>query len=112
MKTINIIVGDRGHPESVNRGWPLNTGFTVSHSHSLYCLLNAGVNSTTSVEELKEIGDNLVEKVQTGELSQQADLEVISLSMSDPIPEPVDPTGGVRATNETGKERFCCSCHS
>lgn len=62
-----------------------------------------GVNSTTSVEELKKVGDDLVEKVQTGELSQKADLDVVSLSISDPIPEPVDPTGGVRATNETGK---------
>ena len=41
--------------------------------------------------------------VQTGEFSQQANLDVVSLSISDPIPEPVDPTGGVRATNETGK---------
>lgn len=44
-----------------------------------------------------------MEKVQTGELSQKADLDVVSLSISDPISEPVDPTGGVRATNETGK---------
>lgn len=47
-----------------------------------------------------------MEKVQTGELSQKADLDVVSLSISDPIPEPVDPTGGVRATNETGKKVF------
>lgn len=65
--------------------------------------MTTGVNRTTSIEELKQVGDNLVEKVQTGELAQQAQLEVVSLSLSDPIPEPVDPTGGVRATNETGK---------
>ena len=62
-----------------------------------------GVNNTLSFEELKEVGDKLVEKVQTGELAQEAQVEVVSLSVSDPIPEPVDPTGGVRATNETGK---------
>jgi len=61
------------------------------------------VNNTLSFEELKEVGDKLVEKVQTGELAQEAQVEVVSLSVSDPIPEPVDPTGGVRATNETGK---------
>ena len=64
---------------------------------------NTGANSTTSIEELNQVGDSLVEKVQTGELAQQAQLEVVSLSVTDPIPEPVDPTGGVRATNETGK---------
>lgn len=68
--------------------------------------LKLGTNSTSSVEELKQVGDSLVEKVQTGELSQQAQLEVVSLSITDPLPEPVDPTGGVRATNETGKYLF------
>lgn len=65
-----------------------------------------GVNSTISVEELKEVSGTLVEILQTGEFSQQANLDVVSLSISDPIPEPVDPTGGVRATNETGKNVF------
>lgn len=55
---------------------------------------------------MKKVNDDLVEIVQTGELSQKADLDVVSLSISDPIPEPVDPTGGVRATNETGKNVF------
>lgn len=71
--------------------------------HFVHCIFPTGVNKTTSFDELKEIGDSLVEKVQTGELAQQAQVEVVSLQVSDPIPAPVDPTGGVRATNETGK---------
>lgn len=68
----------------------------------MHPLLTTGVNETTSVDELKEIGDTLVEKVQTGAVAQKAEVEIVSLQVSDPIPAPVDPTGGIRATNETG----------
>lgn len=68
-----------------------------------YLLSTAGVNETTSFDELSEIADTFVEKVQTGAVAQTAGVEILSLQMSDPIPPPVDPTGGVRATNETGK---------
>lgn len=68
-----------------------------------YLLSTAGVNETTSFDELSEIADTFVEKVQTGAVAQTAGIEILSLQMSDPIPPPVDPTGGVRATNETGK---------
>ena len=30
------------------------------------------------------------------------DVEVVSMALTEPEPEPVDPTGGIRATNETG----------
>ena len=68
-----------------------------------HLLLTAGVNDTTSFDELNVIADIFVEKVQTGEVAQTAGVEILSLQMSDPIPPPVDLTGGVRATNETGK---------
>ena len=67
-----------------------------------YLLLTAGVNETTSFDELTQIADTFVEKVQTGAVAQTVGVEVVSLQMSDPVPPPVDPTGGVRATNETG----------
>ena len=63
---------------------------------------NLAPDRTTTNEELKQHGDTLVEKVQTGEFADQNQVQVVSLSVSDPIPPPVDPTGGVRATNETG----------
>lgn len=65
-------------------------------------LLTAGVNVTTSFDELNQIAYKFVETVQTGAVAQTFGVEIVSLQMSDPIPPPVDPTGGVRATNETG----------
>jgi len=67
-----------------------------------HLLLTAGVNDTTSFNQLNEITETLVEIIQTGEAAQTAGVEIVSLEISDPIPPPVDPTGGVRATNETG----------
>jgi len=67
-----------------------------------HLILTAGVNDTTSFNQLDEITDTLVEIIQTGEAAQTAGVEIVSLEISDPIPPPVDPTGGVRATNETG----------
>lgn len=40
--------------------------------------------------------------MQTGNLEESIGYQVTYLSMTDPIDTPVDPTGGVRATNETG----------
>ena len=68
-----------------------------------HLLLTAGVNDTTSFDRLNEIAYAFVQMVQTGEAARTAGVEIVSLEMSDPIPPPVDPTGGVRATNETGK---------
>lgn len=55
----------------------------------------------SSFEELKQTTSNVVDVVQSGALAEKIG-PVLSLDVSDPIPPPVDPTGGVRATNETG----------
>ena len=68
-----------------------------------HLLFIAGVNESTPIDKLFEIVDAFVEEVQTGAVAQSAGVEIVSLQVSDPIPPPVDPTGGVRATNETGK---------
>ena len=57
----------------------------------------------SSFEDLGETTDRLVEVVQSGELGEAMGEQVISLGVVEPIPAPVDPTGGVRATNETGE---------
>lgn len=58
----------------------------------------------TSFDQLKQYADQIVEVVQTGALSQSVEgLQVTGLTVLDPVPPPVDPTGGVRATNLTGK---------
>ena len=50
------------------------------------------------------MADQVVEVVQTGALSQNVDgLQVTGLSVLEPVPPPVDPTGGVRASNLTGR---------
>ena len=68
-----------------------------------YLLLTAGVKKATPIDELYEISDVFVEKVQTGAVAQSVGIQITSLQVSDPILPPVDPTGGVRASNETGK---------
>ena len=60
-----------------------------------------GSGNVSSFEELKQTTSNVVDVVQSGALAEKIG-PVLSLDVSDPIPPPVDPTGGVRATNETG----------
>ena len=44
----------------------------------------------------------IVEASQTGELSIQLKLKLDVIDVEEPEPVPVDPTGGIRANNETG----------
>ena len=48
------------------------------------------------------MASNLVDQVQTGGLSESLNISVENFAMAEPVPEPVDPTGGIRATNESG----------
>ncbi len=43
-----------------------------------------------------------MESSQTGSLAKATGLDVSVITVTEPTPEPVDPTGGVRATNQTG----------
>lgn len=40
--------------------------------------------------------------MQTGSLAQSLNISVQAFALAEPVPDPVDPTGGVRANNETG----------
>jgi hypothetical protein len=53
-------------------------------------------------EEMVELQAILVDTLQSGELSTALNTSISSLVMTDPVEPAVDPTGGVRATNETG----------
>lgn len=66
----------------------------------------AGVANTTSFEQLEQLASNLVDQAQTGGLSRSLNITVQNFVMAEPVPKPVDPTGGVRATNESGSS-FC-----
>ncbi len=65
-------------------------------------LFVSGVSNTTSFEQLERLASDLVDQVQTGGLEDSLNISIQSFAMSEPVPEPVDPTGGVRATNGTG----------
>lgn len=54
------------------------------------------------MEELHEIQAILVTEQQQGNLGANLNITIDSMSMTDPVEPPVDPTGGVKATNETG----------
>ena len=61
-----------------------------------------GPSNTTSFEDLEKLASELVNQVQTGGLDDSLNVSLQSFALTEPVPEPVDPTGGVRATNETG----------
>lgn len=56
----------------------------------------------TSFSDLQRLASNIVQLTQTGALSKHLGLNIVSIDIRDPIAPPVDPTGGVRATKETG----------
>jgi hypothetical protein len=63
---------------------------------------SSGGNSSVMYSELVNITTRVAEVIQTGELSEGIGLMVVNADVTEPLPPVVDPTGGVRATNETG----------
>ena len=61
------------------------------------------LGNQTSFNELQDITTKVVQSTQTGQLAAATGLNVDVITVTEPTPPPVDPTGGVRATNETGK---------
>ena len=63
--------------------------------------------TATSFEDLSKTYAAVVTSFQTGALTQllsdNMNLTVEEFAAAEPVPEPIDPTGGVRASNETGK---------
>ena len=59
-------------------------------------------NATLTFEQLEDLTEDLVEVIQTGELTNQLNVSVVSATVDEPEPPREDPTGGVRATPETG----------
>ncbi len=57
--------------------------------------------SSLNFEALVSIQSTIANEMQQGNLGDALDVQITSLAMTDPEAEPVDPTGGVRATNET-----------
>ena len=59
-------------------------------------------NASLTFEQLEDLTENLVEAIQTGELTQQLNVSIVSATIEEPEAPPEDPTGGVRATPDTG----------
>lgn len=73
--------------------------------HSWWLFQFVGATNSTSFDELESVVSELVDQVQTGALGESLNISVQTLAVTNPVSEPVDPTGGLRATNETGG---CC----
>ena len=65
----------------------------------------------TAFAELEGITTKVVQSTQTGSLSSATGLNLDVVTVTEPTPPPVDPTGGVRATLETGKSWFSVFCY-
>ncbi|XP_037084609.1 uncharacterized protein LOC119105245, partial [Pollicipes pollicipes] len=59
-------------------------------------------NSTATLEDLERVQARVVDSFQTGQVDAALGVQVQTIAMIDPVPVATDPTGGVRATNETG----------
>ena len=55
------------------------------------------------------VTSQLVKGSQTGELASELELKVETVDIEEPEPVPVDPSGGTRATNDTGKNDITTS---
>ena len=103
MQTIELEFGDP--PDETLTEEPVDTGNTTGSGMNMTDS-SGGQNATDvlSIEDLEDISERVVEVTQTGEISQalNSTANVTSASIEEPVPPPVDETGGVRATPDTG----------
>ncbi len=59
-------------------------------------------NTDEEFEELSMVATRTAEIIQTGELAESIDVEIMSASLLPPEPKPVDPTGGVIVSEDEG----------
>ena len=59
-------------------------------------------SSALSFEQLEGIAENLVDVIQTGQLTSDINATIVNATVMEPEPEPMDPTNGMRATPDTG----------
>ncbi|XP_002740339.1 fibrocystin-L-like [Saccoglossus kowalevskii] len=95
--TVTVEIGDPPTPtiDSLAVNGTDNSTFYANSNYT-------GLNDSLSFEELEEIASYLVNEGQSGGLDDALGVEVLTLSVTDPVAPAVDSTGGVRATNETG----------
>ncbi|XP_038045747.1 fibrocystin-L-like [Patiria miniata] len=64
--------------------------------------VSPGSEISLGYEDLLKVTSQLANSMQAGELSDYFGVQILGMAMMEPAPKAVDPTGGVRATNETG----------
>ena len=62
------------------------------------------VSAPLNITQLNELTEMVSVVIQTGEILGEgnADVGIVSALIQEPVPPPVDPTGGIRATEDTG----------
>ena len=102
MQTIELEFGDP--PDETLTEEPVDTGNATDSGMNMTDS-SGGQNTTDlSFEDLEKLSDRVVEVTQTGEINQALNStgNITSASIEEPVPPPVDETGGVRATPNTG----------
>ena len=103
MQTINFEIGNQPGEETAPATGGEGMG-NMTDSDNETTTTAAPENVILSFEDLQEAAERTAEIVQTGEITQSLNstATVVSATIEEPEPPPVDPTGGVRATPETG----------
>ena len=96
MQTIDFEIGNQPGEQVVDAG---NTTEVTNETST-----DAPSAQTLSFEELESIAVRTAEVVQTGEITESLNntISIVSAAIEEPSSPPEDPTGGVRATPETG----------
>ncbi|KAJ8026384.1 Fibrocystin-L [Holothuria leucospilota] len=95
------VVVEIGNPPSTTSSPPEVSDVSNGTVATSTTVLPDGKEDPLSFAALLEIQTIIAYEMQTGHLEDSIGYHVTHLSMTDPIDTPVDPTGGVRATNET-----------
>ena len=96
-QTIGIEIGDPPNAVlSTVNSTSLNDTNTTSTTNT------TNTASTTSFEDLIDLAEMVAAVVQTGEILNGSNATVVTAEIQEPVAAPIDPTGGVLATPETG----------
>ncbi|XP_041477742.1 fibrocystin-L-like isoform X1 [Lytechinus variegatus] len=95
IRIVNIIREDSRRRKRATSGMQVQFEITAGNETS-------SNNGTDAVDELNGIQTTLANEQQQGNLGDSLNITIESMEMTDPVAPPVDPTGGIRATNETG----------
>ena len=85
-----------------NETQQVNRTQTTGGNGTYYYNTTQTVATDEQFKELSEAATRTAEIIQTGALSDSIGVMILSASLTPPEPEVVDPTGGVRATEDTG----------